>query len=87
MFSLRSLDDELTKVDLLKHLPEIDVPAQFCCGCRDFNVPQELVVEYVRELRAPSKRIVRFERSSHLPNFEEPAAFADSCRRLLDDTL
>ena len=87
MFSLRSLDDELATVDLLQDLREIDVPVQFCCGRRDYNVPYELVMEYVRELRAPSKRIVWFERSAHAPNFEEPAAFADSCRSLLADTL
>jgi pimeloyl-ACP methyl ester carboxylesterase len=87
MFSLRSLEDEQMKVDLLKSLPEIEVPVQFCCGRRDFNVPTELVVEYVHELRAPRKRIVWFERSAHLPNFEEPAAFSDSCRTLLNGAL
>lgn len=87
MFSLRCLEDEQTKVDLLEALPEIEVPVQFCCGRRDYNVPQELVVEYVRELRAPSKRIVWFEMSGHLPNFEEPAAFSDFCGTVLNDTL
>ena len=87
MFSLRSLEDEQMKVDLFNDLPEIEVPVQFCCGRRDYNVPQELVVEYVRELRAPRKRVVWFERSAHLPNFEEPAVFADSCRTVLNDTL
>ena len=87
MFSLRCLEDEQMKVDFLEDLPEIKVPVHFCCGRRDYNVPQELVVEYLHELRAPSKRIVWFERSAHLPNFEEPAAFSHFCRALLNDTL
>ncbi len=86
MFSLRYLEDEQTKIDFLTNLREIEVPVQFCCGRRDYNVPSELVVEYVRELRAPHKRIVWFEKSAHLPNFEEPAAFSESCRTLLNET-
>jgi pimeloyl-ACP methyl ester carboxylesterase len=87
MLSLRTLEDEQMNVDFLQDLPEINVPVQFCCGRRDYNAPQELVVEYMRELRAPAKRIVWFERSAHLANFEEPAAFSDSCRALLNETL
>jgi pimeloyl-ACP methyl ester carboxylesterase len=86
MFSLRTLEDEQMGVDLFKSLPEIEVPVLFCCGRRDYNVPQDLVAQYVRDLRAPSKRMVWFERSAHLPNFEEPAAFSDSCRALLNET-
>jgi pimeloyl-ACP methyl ester carboxylesterase len=72
---------------VLGDLPQIDVPVLFCCGRRDFNVRQELVVEYVCELRAPSKRVVWFEKSAHLPNYEEPAAFAECCKTLLSDPL
>jgi pimeloyl-ACP methyl ester carboxylesterase len=87
MFSLRCLEDEQMKVDFLEDLPEIKIPVHFCCGRKDYNVSQELVVEYVRELRAPSKRLVWFEKSAHLPNFEEPAAFSDFCWPLLNDTV
>jgi pimeloyl-ACP methyl ester carboxylesterase len=85
MLSLRTLEDEQMKIDFLKDLPEIKIPVQFCCGRRDYNTPQELVVEYMRDLRAPTKRIVWFERSAHLPNYEEPAAFSDSCKALLNE--
>jgi pimeloyl-ACP methyl ester carboxylesterase len=87
VLSLRTLEDEQMRIDFFKDLPEIAVPVQFWCGRRDYNTPHELVVEYLRELRAPTKRIVWFERSGHLPNFEEPAAFSRACRALLDETL
>ena len=86
MFSLRTLEDEQMKVDFFRDLPGLEIPVCFCCGRRDHNTPYELVVEYLRELQAPSKRLVWFEKSGHLPNFEEPAAFSDLCKALLDGT-
>lgn len=79
MFSLGSLEEQQNKVDFLVDVPEIKVPVFFCCGRRDYNVPFELVVEYMDKLRAPCKEIVWFENSAHLPNFEESDAFQHFC--------
>jgi len=86
MFSLRCLEEQQNEVVLEDEVPELDVPAYFCCGRRDYNVPFELVVEYAERLQAPKKEIIWFEHSGHLPNFEEPDVFCDFCIKLLSST-
>jgi pimeloyl-ACP methyl ester carboxylesterase len=79
IFSLKCLEEEQMEINLLKELPEIKVPVYFCTGRRDYNVPFELVKEYMEILKSPHKEIVWFENSGHLPNFEEPEKFNDFC--------
>lgn len=79
MFSLKSLEEQQNRVNLFVDVPEIKVPVFFCSGCRDYNVPFELVVEYMDKLRAPYKEMVWFKNSAHLPNFEEPDVFYNFC--------
>lgn len=86
MFSLSILEDEQNKVKIIHEVPEMKVPVYFCCGCRDYNVPFELVVEYAEKLQALQKRIMWFDHSAHLPNFEEPERFCDFCKSLLNTT-
>jgi pimeloyl-ACP methyl ester carboxylesterase len=83
MLSLSALEEEQNKVNIIQAVPEMKVPVYFCCGCRDYNVPFELVVEYADILKAPQKRIIWFEHSAHVPNFEEPDLFCDFCKSLL----
>ena len=73
------------EINLLRDISEIKVPVYFCMGRRDYNVPFELVIEYLEKLRAPRKNIIWFERSAHLPNFEEPDMFCDFCISLLKE--
>lgn len=86
MFSLKTLDAEQQEVNLLRDLPEIEVPVFFCTGRRDYTVPCELVTEYAEALRAPAKSVIWFERSGHLPNFEEPEVFAATCLSILEQS-
>jgi len=79
MFSLQNLEEQQNEVNLFADVPEINVPVFFCSGRRDYNVPFELVVEYMDKLRAPYKEMIWFENSAHLPNFEEPDVFYDFC--------
>jgi pimeloyl-ACP methyl ester carboxylesterase len=79
MFSLQSLEEQQNKVNLFIDVPEIKVPVFFCSGRRDYNVPFELVVQYMNKLRAPYKEMIWFDKSAHLPNFEEPDKFRDIC--------
>jgi pimeloyl-ACP methyl ester carboxylesterase len=83
MFSLSCLEEQQNEVNLQTEVPELEVPVCFCAGRRDYNVPFELVVEYLQSLRAPRKEIVWFERSGHLPNFEEAEKFCGWCVSLL----
>ena len=70
----------------MQDIPEIKVPVYFCCGRRDYNVPFELVVEYIENLHAPSKKIIWFDHSGHIPHFEEPDLFCEVCESLLNDS-
>lgn len=79
MFSLKCLEEQQNEVNLFNEIPEIKVPVYFCSGRRDYNVPFELVVEYMDELRAPHKEFIWFENSAHLPNIEEPEEFRNFC--------
>ena len=79
MFSLKSLEEQMNRVNLFQDIPEINVPVFICCGRRDYNVPFELAVEYLEKLRAPYKEVVWFEHSAHAPNFEEPDIFNEFC--------
>ena len=85
MFSLGCLEEQQNEVNLQTDVPELKVPVYFCTGRRDYNVPFELVVEYVECLRAPVKEIIWFERSGHLPNFEEAEKFCGFCSSLLEE--
>jgi pimeloyl-ACP methyl ester carboxylesterase len=73
--SLRALWRQFLEVDLFEQVPELDVPVFFMEGRYDWEVPAVLAARYHEVLRAPSKRLVWFERSAHLPNIEERARF------------
>ncbi|MFA7620879.1 MAG: alpha/beta hydrolase [Aminobacteriaceae bacterium] len=79
VFSLKTLEEQQNKVNLFVDVPEINVPVFFCSGRRDYNVPFELVLEYMDKLRAPYKEMIWFNNSAHLPNFEEPDVFCEFC--------
>ncbi len=85
IFSLKCLEEQQMEVNLLRDIPEIKVPVYFCTGRRDYNVPFELVIEYLEKLCAPHKNIIWFEHSAHLPNFEEPDIFCNFCISLLNE--
>jgi len=61
------------------------VPVYFCTGRRDYNVPFELVIDYLEKLRAPHKKIIWFDQSAHMPNFEESDMFCEFCISLLNE--
>jgi pimeloyl-ACP methyl ester carboxylesterase len=83
VFSLKHLEEQQNKVDLMNEIQEINAPVFFCSGRRDYNVPFELSAEYMEKLRAPYKELVWFERSAHAPNFEEPDEFNRFCETKL----
>jgi pimeloyl-ACP methyl ester carboxylesterase len=63
--------------DFRKSAPELKLPVYFVTGRHDYNIPFTLTAEYYRNVIAPKKTMVWFERSAHMPNFEEPDKFND----------
>ncbi|HEX6533562.1 MAG TPA: alpha/beta hydrolase [Gemmatimonadaceae bacterium] len=74
-FSLDAMWAETSRLDLLKLVPELRVPAFFFLGRLDHWVPPETSVAYIDALVAPSKTVVWFEESGHEPFADEAAKF------------
>jgi pimeloyl-ACP methyl ester carboxylesterase len=74
-FSQQTLWTEVSKLNLLKLVPALQMPVFFFLGRRDHWVPPETSVAYFDALTAPSKTLVWFEQSGHEPFVDEPAKF------------
>jgi pimeloyl-ACP methyl ester carboxylesterase len=74
-FSLGAMWSEVSRLNLIELVPELQMPVFFFLGRNDHWVPTETSVAYIRELTAPSKRLVWFEDSGHEPFVDEPAKF------------
>jgi pimeloyl-ACP methyl ester carboxylesterase len=77
--SQTALLPELATTDLVTTVPSLDVPIVFAQGRLDQVAPGEATQRFYDSLKAPSKRLVWFEKSAHTPQFDEP----DNFRRLL----
>jgi pimeloyl-ACP methyl ester carboxylesterase len=73
-FSQKTLWPEASKLNLLKLVPELQMPVFFFLG-RDHWVPPETSVAYFEALVAPLKKLVWFDQSGHEPFVDEPAKF------------
>jgi len=73
-FTLDAMWAEVTKLNLLKIAPALQMPVFFFLGRRDHWVPPDSMA-YFDVLAAPSKKLVWFEESGHEPFVDEPAKF------------
>ncbi len=73
-FSLDAMWTEVSKLNLMKIVPVLQMPVFFFLGRHDHWVPPETSVAYFDSLTAPSKRLVWFE-AGHEPFVDEPARF------------
>ncbi|MBS4209497.1 alpha/beta hydrolase [Bacillus sp. FJAT-50079] len=55
----------------------LDIPAYFVMGKYDYMTSVNAAMEYFKELEAPVKDFVIFDRSAHYPQFEEKEQFAE----------
>jgi proline iminopeptidase len=72
---------ELANTDLVFTMPSLDIPIVMAQGRLDHVAPGEAAQRFYNSLKAPSKRLVWFEKSAHTPQFDEPGNF----RQLLLD--
>ena len=66
---------EVSKLNLLKLVPTLNMPVVIFVGRRDHWVPPETSVAYFDALTAPSKKLVWFEHSGHEAFVDEPEKF------------
>ena len=86
-FSMDAMWPEVSRLNLIEHVPALQMPVFFFLGRNDHWVPPETSVAYFDALSAPSKKLVWFENSGHEPFVDEPdkfnAAMAELVRPLL----
>jgi pimeloyl-ACP methyl ester carboxylesterase len=75
MFSLRTLWQEVSRLNLETAVPELKMPVFFFIGRHDHQVAAETSAAYFDKLVAPAKQLVWFEESAHMPPFEEADKF------------
>jgi len=68
---------EMTRLDLTKTVPHLEVPLVMVQGRLDQVAPGEAAERYFDAVEAPSKHFVWFEHSAHTPQLEEPQKFRD----------
>jgi pimeloyl-ACP methyl ester carboxylesterase len=86
-FNVESMWTEVTKINLLKSVPELKMPAFFLLGRHDHCVVPEISEEYIDALKAPSKEIVWFEKSRHQPFMDEPEKFNSTMLNVVHPSL
>ena len=86
-FSLDAMWAEVSRLNLLKVAPVLQMPVSFFLGRRDHWVPPETSVAYFDALTAPSKKLVWFEESGHEPFVDEPARFNAAMAELVRPVL
>jgi pimeloyl-ACP methyl ester carboxylesterase len=75
MFSLRTMWNEVSRLNLETSAPALAMPVFFFLGRHDHQVACETSAAYFEKLIAPAKQLVWFEESAHMPPFEEPERF------------
>lgn len=73
--SQRLMTAELSKLDLTREVPALEVPVTFILGRHDQRTWAPLAEAYWQALSAPSKHLAWLEHSAHNGPFEEPARF------------
>lgn len=74
-FSLDAMWSEVSRLNLMKLAPALQMPVFFFLGRKDHWVPPEMSVTYFDALTAPSKTLVWFDESGHEPFVDEPVKF------------
>lgn len=82
-FSLEAMWPEVSRLNLVDAVPELQVPVFFFLGRRDPWIPPEVSAGYFEALSAPSKKLVWFEKSGHEPFVDEPDKFNVSMLELV----
>lgn len=87
-WSLDAMYAEVSKLNLIELVPALKMPVFFLLGRHDHWVPPQTSVPYFDALRAPSKKLIMFEKSSHELFADEPEKFnsvmTDLVRPLLE---
>lgn len=79
-FSLKYLWDTVLHMDLIKEVPNLQIPVYIFQGRYDYQVSYVVARDYAKVLHAPNKGFYTFENSAHSPCFEEPEKMCNILR-------
>ncbi|MGP1394258.1 MAG: alpha/beta fold hydrolase [Inquilinaceae bacterium] len=80
--SMEALNETLFTYDAFARRPALEVPIVLMEGVHDRIQAPRLAEAYLERLEAPSKELIRFDRSAHMPHWEEPDRFHHEVRRV-----
>lgn len=75
-------NEEYSNDNILKSIPELEVPVYGLHGKYDHQVSYQLAKEFFAKVEAPEKKFYTFNDSAHSPNFEEPKAFLKAVKEI-----
>ena len=87
MYRKAPIASELDGFDYRKSIPELEVPAFFISGEKDYNCPWELVRDYCDHLTAPQKGFYKISDSAHSPLWENPDETLNVLMEIKEKTL
>ncbi|MDH6363055.1 pimeloyl-ACP methyl ester carboxylesterase [Enterococcus sp. PF1-24] len=85
-FSVKYLWETVLQMNLIKEVPEVEVPIYIMQGQFDYQVSYALAKEFAKTIKAPLIGFYTFENSAHSPCFEEPEKMRDIlCKDVLQN--
>lgn len=73
------------RTDFLTSVTTLDVPVYLTLGHHDYNCPWELGEQWFKQLAAPRKELIWFEKSAHSPQWEEPELWNKELLRIVKE--
>jgi pimeloyl-ACP methyl ester carboxylesterase len=86
-FSMNAMWPEVSRLNLIELVPELQMPVFFLLGRKDPWIPPDTSVAYFDALAAPAKKLVWFEHSGHEPFIDEPNKFNATMADLIRPNL
>ncbi|MGM0509440.1 MAG: alpha/beta hydrolase [Fusobacteriota bacterium] len=84
-FSQDIMEKELSNVKFDETIKKVEVPIYFFEGKYDYLTPSCLVKRFFKNLEAPTKKFIWFEKSAHFPLFTEHKKFNDNLIKIKKD--
>lgn len=84
-FSSKQLVKELLKANLIEDVHEVLVPVYIFQGLYDYQTSYHQAELFYKQLKAPLKGFITFEKSAHCPPFEETVKFRETLQKCLVD--
>jgi len=80
------LKPDFSKVNIRERVKKVEIPVYFVTGKNDYITPHCLIQDFSRDLEAPFKQDISFEKSGHNVHFENIDEFVKLCLDMKEKT-